>query len=120
MKILIASALFFIAPMGAQAACTAADFSIQNFQPELSSGSIGRRVTLKGDLVNHCSEPFAAQIEVVAKDSRGRELVSKKAWPAGTSNIAPGKSVSFDLGRLFRFRSDMTTFSARIVGVRSW
>lgn len=120
MKILLACSLFFIAPLSAQAACSAGDFSIQNFKTQLSNGSIGRKVSLSGELVNNCASASAAQIKIVAKNASGDVVASKKAWPAGTSNISPDKSVSFDLGRLFRYKTNMQTFSATVVEVRSW
>lgn len=120
MKILLASTLFLIAPVSAQAACSASDFAIQNFKPQLGGGSMARSVSLSGDLINHCADPSAAQIEIVAKNGSGDVIARKKAWPAGTSNISPGKSVSFELGRLFRYTTNMKTFSATVINVRSW
>ena len=77
-------------------------------------------MTMKGQLVNHCAEPAAAQVEVQAKDASGKVLVAKKGWPAGTTNIAPGKSVTFDLGRQFHYDPSMQSYTAGIVTVRSW
>jgi hypothetical protein len=116
MKILLASALFLLAPMAANAACSATDFAVQDFKIAASSG----RLSLKGHLVNNCAEAAAAQIAIEAKDASGKVLASKKGWPAGTANIAPGQSVDFDLGRLFRYQSDMQSFSAGVVSVRTW
>jgi hypothetical protein len=116
MKTLLASALFLLAPMAAHAACSATDFAVQDFKISASSG----RLSLKGQLVNHCAEAAAAQISIQAKDSSGNVLVSKKGWPAGTANIAPGQSVDFDLGRLFRYQSDMQSFTAGVASVRTW
>ena len=45
---------------------------------------------------------------------------SKEGWPAGTSNIAPGETAKFDLGRLFRYQSGMDTYTVSIVNVRTW
>ena len=58
MKILLASALFLLAPMAAHAACAPTDFAVQDFKISASSG----RLSLKGQLVNNCAEPAAAQI----------------------------------------------------------
>ena len=116
MKILLASALFLLAPMAAHAACSPSDFAVQDFKIAASSG----RLSLKGQLVNHCAEAAAAQISIEAKDSSGNVLASKKGWPAGTANIAPGQSVEFDLGRLFRYQSDMQSFTAGVANVRTW
>jgi hypothetical protein len=41
-------------------------------------------------------------------------------WPAGTGNIGPGDKVSFDVGRLFRYQSDMDTYTVSIINVRTW
>lgn len=116
MKTLLASALFLLAPMAAHAVCAPTDFVVQDFKVSASSG----RLSLKGQLVNHCAEAAAAQISIDAKDSGGGVLQSKKGWPAGTANIAPGQSVDFDLGRLFRYQSDMQSYSVGVASVRTW
>lgn len=120
MKILLASALLLLAPMGAHAACSATDFSIQSFKIKPVSGGFGPRISLSGELVNNCSSAAAAQIRIVAKDAGGNVLATKQGWPAGTSNISPGKSVSFDLGRLFRYQPGMQSFTASVSEVRAW
>jgi len=120
MKILFVSALLLLAPMGAHAACSATDFSIQSFKIRPVPGGFAPRVSLSGELVNNCPTAAAAQIRIVAKDSSGNVLASKQGWPAGTSNISPGKSVSFDLGRLFRYQPDMQSFTASVSEVRAW
>lgn len=120
MKILFASAVLLLAPMAAQATCSATDFSIQSFKIKPVSGGIGPRVSLSGELVNNCTTAAAAQVRIVAKDASGNVVASKQGWPAGTSNISPGKSVSFDLGRLFRFNSTMQSFTASVSEVRAW
>lgn len=116
MKTLLASALFLLAPMAAHAACAPTDFSVQGFKIAASAG----RLSLKGQLVNHCAEAAAAQISIDAKDSTGNVVLSKKGWPAGTANIAPGQSVDFDLGRLFHYSPDMQSFTAGVASVRTW
>ena len=116
MKILLASALFLLAPMAAHAACSPTDFAVQDFKIAASGG----RLSLKGQLVNHCAEPAAAQITIEAKDSSGNVLASNNGWPAGTANIAPGQSGEVDLGRLFRYQSDMQSFTAGVANVRTW
>ncbi|MFA6230119.1 MAG: hypothetical protein WC617_08055 [Rhodanobacter sp.] len=115
-KLLLASALLLCAPMAAHAACSATDFVIQGFTVGAGAG----RMSMKGELVNHCAEAAAAQIEIQAKDASGNVIVTKKGWPAGTTNIAPGKSVAFDLGRQFHYDPSMQTYAAGIVSVRSW
>lgn len=116
MKTLLASALLFLAPMAAHAACASTDFAVQDFKISASSGHL----SLKGQLVNHCAEAAAAQVAIEAKDATGNVLVSKKGWPAGTANIGPGQTVDFDLGRLFRYSSDMQSFTAGVASVRTW
>lgn len=114
--LLLASALLLSTPIAAHAACSATDFSIQGF----TVGAGGGRMSMKGELVNHCAEPAAAQIEIQAKDASGRVIAARKGWPAGTTNIAPGKSVSFDLGRQFHYDPSMQTYAAGISNVRTW
>jgi hypothetical protein len=120
MKTLIASALMLIVPLGAHAACSATDFSVKDFRTEVTGGTMNRHVALSGELVNSCAAPAAAQLKVIAKDANGNVVASKSAWPAGTSNISPGKSVSFDLGRLIHYSPDMQSFAISIVSVRAW
>ena len=116
MKILLASALFLLAPLAAHAAWPPTDFTVEGFKVAASSG----RLSLKGQLVNHCAEAAAAQIAIEAKSASGSVLASKKGWPAGTANIPPGQSVDFDLGRLFRYQSDMQSYTVGVVSVRTW
>lgn len=118
-NILLASALLLAAPM-AHAACTAGDFTIQDFTVAARSSGIGAKMSMKGQLVSHCAEAAAAQIEVQAKDASGKVIASKKGWPAGTTNIGPGKAVGFDLGRQFHFIPGMESYTVAIVGVRAW
>jgi hypothetical protein len=116
MKTLIASALFLFAPLAAHAACAPTDFAVQDFKMKV----MGSRLSLAGQLVNHCAEAAAAQITIEAKDGSGRVLQSKKGWPAGTTNIAPGQSIDFDLGRLFHMDPEMQSYTVGIADVRTW
>ncbi|HET7222569.1 MAG TPA: hypothetical protein VFI81_05185 [Rhodanobacteraceae bacterium] len=120
MKTLLASALCLIVPLGAHAACSPTDFSVKDFKTEITGSTMNRHVALSGELVNSCSAAAAAELKVVAKDASGNVVASKSAWPAGTSNISPGKSVSFDLGRLIHFSPEMQSFAVSIVSVRAW
>jgi hypothetical protein len=118
-NILLASALLLAAPMAAHAACSATDFTIQDFKVAAGSSAMSK-MTMKGQLVNHCAEAAAAQIEIQAKDASGNVIASKKGWPAGTTNIGPGQSVTFDLGRQFHYDPSMQTYAAGIASVRAW
>lgn len=120
MKIMLVCTALLLAPLGAHAACSPTDFAIQDFKTGMSSTGMGQRITLKGELVNQCTESAAAQIAIVAKDASGKVLATKKGWPAGTSNIAPGQSVDFDLGRLFRNVSNTATYTVGVAAVRTW
>lgn len=120
MKTLLASALCLIVPLGAHAACSPNDFSIKDFKTEVVSTTMNKRVALSGELVNSCSAPAAAEVRVVAKDGSGNVVATKSAWPAGTSNISPGKAISFDLGRLIHYSPEMQSFAISIVSVRAW
>jgi hypothetical protein len=117
---LLASALCLLTPIAAHATCAATDFAIKDFAVSAGASSGRVKMTMKGELVNHCAEPAAAQIEISAKDGSGNVVASKKAWPAGTTNIAPGQSVAFDLGRQFHYQPEMQTYAAGIASVRSW
>ncbi len=118
MKMLLAAAIFAAVPLAAHADCSVKDFSVQDFKV-VPSGP-GRPMHMPGNLVNNCSSPAAAQVEIMAKDGSGKVIEKRKGWPAGTSNIAPGKSLKFDMGRRFRFRSTMQAYTLKIVSVRSW
>lgn len=116
MKALLATLLLFT-PVVTQAACAPGDFVVQNFEVTPTRGDA---VNMKGALVNHCTEAAAAQVQIEAKDASGKVLQTKKGWPAGTTNIAPGQSADFNLGRLFRYDTSMQTYTVSIVSVRSW
>lgn len=120
MKILLACALLALTPVVAQAECSAKDFAIKDVKTSVSGSGAAARLSLTGELVNNCATPSAAQIRVDAKDSGGNVLQSKQGWPAGTTNIAPGTSAKFDMGRRFRLQSDMSTYTVSVVSVRSW
>ncbi|QNK02538.1 hypothetical protein [Dyella telluris] len=119
-KTLIAAALFLSAPLAAHAACAPTDFQVQDFKMKLVGAGAAARLSLTGQLVNHCAEAAAAQITIDAKDGSGKVLATKKGWPAGTTNIAPGQSVDFDLGRLFRFDPEMQQYTVGVADVRTW
>jgi hypothetical protein len=106
--------------MAAHAACAPTDFAIKDFRPSSNSSSGTIRLKLSGELVNNCSEPAAAQISIEAKNAEGKVLQAKQGWPAGTTNIAPGGTAKFDLGRRFHFQSDMATYTVSVIAVRAW
>jgi len=120
MKTLIISAALLLAPLVAQADCNPKDFAIKDFKPAVNSTGTSTRMSLRGDLVNNCAAASAAQIRIDIKDDSGSVIQSKQAWPAGTSNIAPGDAVHFDLGRLFRYQSGMSSYTVSVVDVRTW
>ncbi|CAM5458722.1 hypothetical protein [Rhodanobacter lindaniclasticus] len=119
MKTLLMTTALLLAPMAVHAECSIKDFAITEFTPSAASGSSGR-MSLRGQLVNSCTTASAAQIRIELKDDAGNVLQSKQAWPAGTSNITPGQSVRFDLGRLFRYQPNIASYTASVVNVRSW
>ena len=120
MKTLIAAALLMIAPIAAHAACVASDFAIEDFQQSTVGSGAAMHLTLKGKLVNHCAAAAAAQVRVDAKDGSGKVLVSKQGWPAGTTNLAPGQEIDFDLGRLVHYQPEMQTYAASVGQVSTW
>lgn len=120
MKTLLLAAIVLLAPLAAHAACAPPDFVVKDFKPSFNSVGPATRISLRGELVNNCAAAAAAQIRIDIKDDSGKVIESKQAWPAGTSNIDPGKSVNFDLGRLFHFQSSMSSFTVTITEVRTW
>lgn len=117
MKVLVVAAVLLLTPLVTHAACSVTDFAIKDFKPGVVPGG---HMSLRGELVNNCATPAAAQIRIEIKDASGGVLQSKQAWPAGTSNIPPGGSVSFDLGRMFRATPDANSFTASVADVRTW
>ena len=120
MKMLLAATVLMVAPIAAHAACSATDFAIQDVKVSATGTGISTRLSVKGKLVNNCSAAAAAQVRVDAKDGTGNVLATKVGWPAGTTNISPGQSVDFDLGRLLHYQSDMQSYSLSVVDVRAW
>ncbi|MGB5938149.1 MAG: hypothetical protein WBG81_01810 [Rhodanobacter sp.] len=117
MKVLVAATVLLLAPLAASATCSPADFAIKDFKVGAMQAS---RLSLRGELVNNCAAASAAQIRIEAKDAAGKVLQSKQGWPAGTSNIAPGEKVNFDLGRMFRYQPNMQDYTVSVVDVRTW
>lgn len=119
MKTLLFSSLLLLAPLSA-AACAPSDFVVKDFSPGHTGTGAALKLVLSGQLVNNCATPSAAQIRIEAKDASGTVLQTKQGWPAGTTNIAPGQSASFDLGKQFRFQPEMDNYSVSVVAVRAW
>lgn len=119
MKSVLAATLLLVAPLAAHA-CAPTDFAIQDVKVSAIGTGIATRLSVKGKLVNNCTAAAAAQVRVDAKDGSGNVLASREGWPAGTTNIAPGQSVDFDMGRLLHYQSDMQTYSLTVVNVRAW
>ncbi|GLQ48930.1 hypothetical protein ACFFJT_01810 [Dyella flava] len=119
MKSLIAATVLMVAPIAAHA-CASSDFAIQDVKVSAIGNGIGTRLSVKGKLVNNCSTAAAAQVRLDAKDGSGNVLSSREGWPAGTTNISPGQSVDFDLGRLLHYQADMQSYSLTVVDVRAW
>jgi hypothetical protein len=119
MKSLIAATLLFVAPIAAHA-CAASDFAIQDVKVSAVGSGMATRLSVKGKLVNNCTAAAAAQVRLDAKDGTGNVLASKQGWPGGTTNLSPGQSVDFDLGRLLHYQPDMQSYSLSVVDVRAW
>ncbi|HTV85385.1 MAG TPA: hypothetical protein VME63_08265 [Dyella sp.] len=119
MKTLIAATVLMVAPIAAHA-CGPSDFAIQDVKVSAVGTGIATRLSVKGKLVNNCSSAAAAQVRVDAKDGSGNVLASREGWPAGTTNISPGQSVDFDMGRMLHYQSDMQSYSLSVVEARAW
>ncbi|TAL75537.1 MAG: hypothetical protein EPN56_00685 [Rhodanobacter sp.] len=109
-------AVLLLSPLAAHATCAPTDFAIMDFKPAVQAA----RMSLPGELVNHCATAAAAQIRIDIKDASGKVIQTRQAWPAGTSNIAPGDKVTFNLGRMFRPSPEIESFTASVVDVRTW
>jgi hypothetical protein len=119
MKKLIVATLLMVAPLAAHA-CAPTDFAIQDVKVSAVGTGVSTRLSVKGKLVNNCSAAAAAQVRIDAKDGSGSVLASKEGWPGGTTNISPGQSVDFDLGRMLHYQTDMQSYSLTVVDVRAW
>lgn len=120
MKTTLLLASLLLLPLAAHAVCAPTDFAIRDFKTSVNGSGITARIMLSGELVNNCTDPSAAQIRIDAKDGDGKVIQSKEGWPAGTTNIAPGATAKFDLGRRFRYRPDMTSYTVSVIAVRAW
>ncbi len=120
MKTTLLFASLLLLPVGAHAVCAPTDFVIKEFKTAVSGGASAARLSLSGELVNNCTDASAAQIRIDAKDSEGKVIQSKEGWPAGTTNIAPGAAAKFDLGKRFRFQTDMASYTVSVISVRAW
>jgi hypothetical protein len=114
-----ALAVVFIAPAFA-GPCQPRDFKVKNFKIKIQQRGGRRRLKLSGELINHCSAAAGAQIQIVAKDKRGKVIEKESGWPTGSTNIPPGASIKFNLGALFRYDPAMASFSAAIVAAKTW
>lgn len=118
MKKLLVFALFAaVAPVAAHADCSAKDFSLQDVKVAVVSGA---RMSIKGKLTNNCASAAAAQVKVAALDSSGSVLASRDGWPGGTTNISPGQTVDFDLGRLIHYQDGMANYQLTVDTVKVW
>ena len=120
MKTLLVSALLLLVPFAARAACAQTDFEIKDFKSEVTGSGATLQLILTGELVNHCAVPSAARVRIDAKDSDGKVVQSRQSWPAGTTNIEPGASTKFNLGKQFHFQTDMALYTASVETVRTW
>lgn len=118
---LAASVLLMPVSNVARAACGPDDFKIEKFEPSEKARANGKRVySLRGQVVNKCAEPAAAQIKVEAKNEAGAVLKAEDGWPAGTNNIEPGKTVTFEFGPLFRYDEKIKFFGVSVAGAKTW
>ncbi len=120
MKTLLVSTLLLLVPLGVRAECSPSDFVVKDFKTSYTGAGSTMKLSLSGELVNNCATPSAAQIVVEAKSADGNVMQTKKAWPAGTTNIAPGASANFDLGRQFHLQAGMANYSVSVASVRTW
>lgn len=117
---IVALALGFSATAWAE--CSVSDFTVEGFSVAVDNcrGSRCPKLNLAGKLVNNCSAPAAAQIEIAAKDETGRVIKAVDGWPAMTSNLAPGEAREFDFGPMMDYKPGMVDFSVAITDVKSW
>ncbi len=105
----------------ARAACSPTDFKIEKFEPSEKERAMGKRVySLRGSVVNQCAEAAAPQIKVEAKNADGTVVRAEDGWPAGTNNIEPGKTATFEFGPLFRYDEKIKFFGVSVASAKTW
>ncbi|MEA5444228.1 hypothetical protein VCB98_00155 [Gammaproteobacteria bacterium AB-CW1] len=106
----------------AWAACTSSDFDVQDLDisVENCSGRNCPRLVMRGQLVNNCSEPAGARVEIEARAGNGNPVDSVDGWPARTENLGPGESAEFDFTAMMEFERNMSDFSVSIIETRTW
>lgn len=112
---------FLYAPVSA-AECSASDFSVENFEISVENcrGRNCPMLVITGELINNCSSPAGARIEIEALGAGGRTVDSVDGWPAQTSNVPPGGSTNFDFTGMMAYERSMQDFSVFISEVRVW
>jgi len=123
-KVMITAFAVFAMAMASTAwgNCSSRDFGVENLDIHVDncSGRNCPRVVITGELINNCSSPAAARIEIEAKNSRGQTVDSVDGWPARTNNIQPGESVEFDFSAMMDFDRSMSDFAVSITDARVW
>lgn len=104
-------------------ACGPGDFEITNFNPSLHDPcrrSSCIQIRLPAKLTNNCKSSAGAEVVITALDKSGNMVNVQTGWPASISNIAPGDTLDFDFGPMFRYTPDMASFTIRIKSARTW
>jgi hypothetical protein len=119
-KFALATLAAIIALPAAANACSPKDFTITGFKMHASKSGAKAKLMLSGKLVNNCSEPAGAEVQIIAKDKNGTAIEKESGWPTGSNNIPPGSSIDFNFGALFNYTKSMNSFSAAIISAKTW
>lgn len=109
-RILVATGLSLFLSSGAMA-CAVSDFSIKGSHWHRASGHNAEAI---GELVNDCTDPAMAQIQIVFRDKSGRAVAVSETWPAHR-NMPPHSS--FPFSRFITVDTDATTMEMRVIEV---
>lgn len=104
-------------------ACQVEDFKVVGFKVAVRDDCTASRcpvLKLTGKLVNNCSDPAGANVQITAYNKVGEVVDVVEGWPASIRNIAPGKSLPFSLGPLMPYRDEMASFDIQVIDVKQW
>jgi len=118
----VIAALFLVLSTAVYAECSLSDFTVIDFNVAVNDcrGPRCPKLELAGKLVNNCSQPAAAQVEIEARTDYGSVVDTVDGWPAMTANLAPGEARPFDFGPLMKYNRKMVDFSVAITDVKTW
>ena len=90
------------------------NFEIVSFRGEWRSGTL----YIIGEIKNIGNIPGGPKVEVIARDSKGMLIDSKKFWPNSMDNILPGNSCG--IRHHITMDTRAKTVEIKVISVSSW